>query len=141
MSSSSILTSYLTSYSGTSSSTSTSSSSSSSTLTMDDFITLLVAQMQNQDMYNTMDSTETISQLAQFSMVSSLSELSDQVEKGNSFNLIGKGATVYNEDDGTVMGVIDGVTYWDGEVEVVIDGTSYSIDDVVEVYDSSMLDS
>ena len=54
--------------SGTSSSTS-SSSTTTQTLDYDSFLKLLLAQMQNQDPLNPMDSTEYVSQLASFSNV------------------------------------------------------------------------
>ncbi len=140
MSDTSVISSYLTSYGASTANSTTSTSSDNSTLTMDDFISLLVAQMKNQDMYNTMDSAETIAQMAQFSMVSALSDLTQQVQVGSSFSLVGKGATVTTDRD-TVSGVIDGVTYYDGSVEVVINGTGYPIDDVTEVFDADLLDS
>lgn len=139
--STSAITSYLTSYaSSTSNSTSSTTDSDNSTLSLDDFITLLVAQMENQDMYNTMDSTETIAQMAQMSMVSALDELSAQSALSSSFSLIGKGATVTTDDE-TVYGVVDGVTITDGVAQVVIDGTEYSVDDITEVFDADLLDS
>jgi flagellar basal-body rod modification protein FlgD len=45
------------------------SASSSNTLDYDDFLQLMVAQMQNQDPLNPTDSTEYMSQIAQFSSV------------------------------------------------------------------------
>ncbi len=38
-------------------------------LSMEDFYALLVAQLSNQDINNTVDNTEFISQMAQFSMI------------------------------------------------------------------------
>ncbi|MDD4583777.1 MAG: flagellar hook capping FlgD N-terminal domain-containing protein, partial [Eubacteriales bacterium] len=36
-------------------------------LSMDDFLALMVAQLSNQDMYNTVDDTQFVTQMAQFS--------------------------------------------------------------------------
>jgi len=57
--------------SGTSSTQTTTSDSStkSSTLNYDDFLQLMVAQLKNQDPLNPTDSTEYMSQIAQFSSV------------------------------------------------------------------------
>ena len=48
------------------------SSTSEATLGMQDFIKLLVAQLQNQDMLNPMDNTEFISQMATFSTLTAI---------------------------------------------------------------------
>ena len=141
MSSASEISSYLTNYNSTTSSASSSSSSESSgsTLDMDDFIQLLVAQLQNQDMYNTTDTTEFMAQLSQYTMVQAIYDLTDQTTITSSFNLIGKGVSV-SADSQTVTGVVEGVTLYNGEANVVVNGNSYSLDDIKEVFDASLLD-
>lgn len=78
-SSSSISQQLLNTMNGTSSPTSTSTSSSSSTSSPSDlqttFLKLLVAQLQNQDPTNPMDSAQMTSQLAQINTVSGISQL------------------------------------------------------------------
>jgi len=140
------ISSYLTSYSANASSGANASSSSSNknTLDMDDFIKLLVAQLQNQDMYNTTDTTEFMAQMAQYSMVEALNEMKDQSVATSSFAMIGKGVTISGTDDNgdsfSAIGVVDGVTLTGGEVKVVLNGKSYSVDDVKQVFDASLLD-
>lgn len=135
------ISSYLTSYSANATnSASSNTESDKNTLDMDDFITLLVAQLQNQDMYNTTDTNEMMAQMAQYSMVEAMNEMKEQSVVSSSFDLIGRGVTV-TTDSKAVFGVVDGVTLKGGEVEVVVDGESYSIDDVTEVYDASLLES
>lgn len=145
MSSDSTISSYLTTYNASQSSSTKSSDSDNSTLSMSDFISLLVAQLQNQDMYNTTDTTEFVSQMAQFSMVEAINEMKDQSMTASSFNLIGKGVTISStDDDGNSVsdyGEVKGVSLYDGEVEVFVNGSYYSLDDVVEVFDASLLDS
>lgn len=120
-------------------------SGSGSSLSMDDFLKLLVAQLSNQDMYNTTDNTEFIAQMAQFSMVQALADLSEQSAVTNSVSLIGKGATVSNTDANglkqTITGVVQGVTLYNGKAEVVIEGTAYPMSSVTEVYDAGLLGS
>lgn len=74
----------MTTVSETNSATTTSTSSSSSNNSMsnlgiDDFISLMVAQLKNQDPTNPQDSTEFIAQLAQFSSVSGISEMNSSI--------------------------------------------------------------
>ena len=49
----------------------------------DAFLKLLMAEMQNQDPMNPMDSKDTVAQMAQFSTVEQLTKVSDAVVKGN----------------------------------------------------------
>lgn len=49
----------------------------------DAFLKLLMAEMQNQDPMNPMDSKDTVAQMAQFSTVEQLTKVSESVEKGN----------------------------------------------------------
>ena len=116
---------------------------SNSYLSMDDFFSLLVAQLKNQDMYNTTDSTEFMAQLAQFSMVQALADLNEQSNYAYSVSLIGKSATISEVSDSgiakTITGVIQGVTISKGQTEVVIDGNPYAMSSMTEVYDVNLL--
>jgi len=49
----------------------------------DSFLKLLMAEMQNQDPMNPMDSKDTVAQMAQFSTVEQLTKVSESVKKGN----------------------------------------------------------
>jgi flagellar basal-body rod modification protein FlgD len=106
-------------------------------LTMDDFFQLMVAQLQNQDMFNPTDNTEFISQMAQFSMVSALTDMQELTSVTYSLSLIGKQATVaFVTDTGelqSLTGVVEGVNLYNGAAEVVINGEAYGIANVMSV--------
>lgn len=90
------------------STTSKTSSSSNKTLGQDDFLTLLVAQLQNQDPLNPADATEFTAQLAQYSQLEQLFNLNDAMEELTSttaksqsisaLNLIGQDVVVEGDD-------------------------------------------
>jgi Flagellar hook capping protein len=133
------ISSYLSSNGANASSSASSSTTNKNSLDMDDFIQLLVAQLKNQDMNNTTDTSQFMTQMAQFSMVQALTDMKEQAAAASSFSLIGKGATV-SAGSQTVTGVVDGVTLNNNKAEVVINGNSYSVDDITEVFDASLLD-
>jgi flagellar basal-body rod modification protein FlgD len=82
----------------------------------DDFLELLITQLRHQDPTNPMKDKEFISQMAQFSsleqmtnMSSSFQELSSTLSQGNALNLLGKAVTV-RAGETTVEGVVEEVT-------------------------------
>jgi len=110
---------------------------SSNTLAMDDFFKLMVAQLSNQDMNNPMDNSQFITQMAQFSMVQALSDLSDMSSTAYSVGLIGKEVTVaQSNDDGSlssIAGIVEGVTLYNGASKVVVDGAAYDLSSIMVV--------
>ncbi len=68
-----------TSYGNTASATSTSDASSSAAMGKDDFLTLLLTQMQNQDPLSPMDNTEFTAQMATFSSLEQLTNVNENL--------------------------------------------------------------
>lgn len=105
-----------------------SQSAGAQTLGYDAFLKLLVAQMQNQDPTQPMDSTEFVSQLASFSSVeqgvktnSKLDALITSIALNQADALIGKYISNF---DGTVSGKVVAVqAFADGGVAELEDGT------------------
>ncbi|MBY6240588.1 flagellar hook assembly protein FlgD [Methylosinus sp. Sm6] len=114
------------------STSSTSTTGSSASLGYDQFLMLLVTEMQNQDPTNPMDSTETVSQLASFSAVEqavktneTLTSLlaSSSLTQAQSF--IGKTVT---SADGSVKGVVASVTIGaSGQTATLTDGRTVDL--------------
>ncbi len=113
--------------------TSSSSSSSNSIVDSDTFLTLLVAEMQNQDPLEPTSNTEWVSQYATFTQVEMLSEMSDSMDLMRASNLVGENVImkVTSSSTGDVTyarGTVDYVTYENGEAYLWIDGVQYSMD-------------
>jgi flagellar basal-body rod modification protein FlgD len=108
-------------------------------LSMEDFFQLMVAQLKNQDMFNPADNSQLVDQMAQFSMVTALTDIQELSNVTYSMSLIGKEATVaFITDNGvmeSVTGLIEGVNLYGGSAEVVIDGDSYGLSNVMTVRD------
>ncbi len=119
----------------TSSSSSDLSSALSGTKTLgqQDFLNLLVTQLQNQDPLNPQDDTEFISQLAQFSSVEGVKALGVTADRLQAASLLGH--TVYaTVDSQAVSGTVSAVTYGD-EVKLTVGGTTVSLSDVTGITD------
>lgn len=109
------------------------------------FLQLLVAQMQYQDPLEPTDNTEYISQLANFSsleqmqnMSSSLANMSAASDLQRATSLIGKYVTVDNQG-ANVSGRVDTVEIKDGEAFLSIGGTSYPLSALKEAVDTEYL--
>lgn len=121
----------------------TSSTGGTGTLNMDDFLQLLVAQLKNQDMYNTMDDSEYMAQMAQFSMLQAITDMSELSMTSYGVSLIGKEVTVGEIGaDGTVKsieGIVDSVNFFNGSPQVVVDNKSYSLSSVMSVNEPKII--
>jgi len=116
---------------------------STNTLNMDDFFSLMVAQLSNQDMYNTMDDSQFMAQMAQFSMVQALSDLNTMSSTAYSVGLIGKEVTVAeNNEDGSlnsVTGIVEGVNLFNGAAMVVVEGKAYDLSSIMIVKEPNII--
>lgn len=122
------------------SSSTESSKSTSSILGKDDFLKLLVTQMQYQDPLNPQTDTDFIAQLAQFSSLEQMQNLNATTVNSQALSLVGKEVVVTSTsatgNATTVKGTVDYVTIKNGDAYLSIDGTLYPAEDVVTVMDS-----
>ncbi len=106
----------------------------------DDFLKLLVAQLQHQDPGNPMDSSQFMGQLAQFSSLEQMTNVASSIDKltaatsvAQSVGLIGHDL-IFDRADGTVgRGVADGILMQNGQVTVDVAGESISPDAITAV--------
>lgn len=120
-----------------SSSTKKSSAASKSTSGLDKeaFLQLLVAQMQYQDPLEPMDNTEYVAQLATFSQLEAIQNMTDRVSYSMANDLVGK-YVILNTANGNASGKVDYVLYENGEIYLAVDDGLYSLDDLDTVADS-----
>lgn len=119
--------------------TSTKKDSKSSDLDKEAFLQLLVAQMQYQDPLNPGDSTEYMSQLAQYSSLEATMNISESVQMGNSLNLVGQYVIMNTTDSAgksqMVSGLVQYATVKNGEVLLSINDQYYPASDLDSVVD------
>jgi flagellar basal-body rod modification protein FlgD len=118
----------------------------SNTLGKDDFLKLLVVQLENQDPTKPLEDKEFISQMAQFSsleqmtsMNKTLSSLISNYKLNLSYSLLGKQVEVMDRVTGEhKSGVVTEITFdsrgfAQEAPKIRFNGLSYSVDDVVKV--------
>jgi flagellar basal-body rod modification protein FlgD len=115
----------------------------SSSLDKDDFLMLLVTQMQYQDPLEPESNTEYVSQLAQFSELEQMENLNSTTNNSSAYTLVGK--QVYIEEssttgsNSTAQGMVEYVSIQNGEPYVSVNGQLYAFEDVVQVIDDNYL--
>ncbi len=139
-------TSAVTSSTSTSSTTSTSSSSSTtSSIDFDSFIQLLATELKYQDPTDPVDTSEYMSQMIGIGSLEALENIYSATNNSSAYSLIGKDVTYeYTDSSGntaTASGTVDSVTISGSNTYLTIDGTTVSLDDIVQVANSSSTDS
>ncbi|MDE5860538.1 MAG: hypothetical protein K2H23_09195, partial [Oscillospiraceae bacterium] len=116
-----------------------SSDKSSSYLDFDSYLQLLVAQMSNQDFNNPMSDSEVLAQMAQYSMLEGIKNMTQQSNISYASSLVGKVVTV-NSNNSYLTGKVDSITISDGEPYLVINGHSFKSSTVTDIVDQSTYD-
>jgi len=110
---------------------------SNNSLKMDDFFTLLSAQMQNQTMFNPMQDTEFIGQMAQFSALQQMQQLGASFASSMAASFIGKYATLAKTDElgqtVTGAGIVEQVNFTGDSPLLLVDGTWFTLSSLIDV--------
>lgn len=113
----------------------------SSNLGKEEFLQLLVCQLQNQDPLNPQNDTEFVSQLAQFSSLEQMTNMNATMTNSQAYSLVGKEVIVCTKDATGVLtetrGIVDCVDIQNGDAMLMIDGKKFSMDDLVQVMDTA----
>lgn len=111
---------------------------SNDTVTMDSFLQLMIAQLKNQDFNNTMDDTQFVTQMAQFSTLQAMTELASYSKLNYASNILGKEVcykTQVGSETRYVMGKVDAIgSKASGEPILYINNAEFSLSDIFQVY-------
>lgn len=110
------------------------SKKNTSALGKDEFLNLLVKQLQYQDPLEPSSDTEFIAQMAQFSSLEQMQNLNDTFSQFQSYSMVGKYATA-NYGMETLEGYVESVTTVGDTTYAVIDGTTVDIKEIYKVTD------
>jgi len=106
----------------------------------EEFLTLLIKQLQNQDPLSPTDNTEFIAQLAQFSSLEQMNNLNSSFEKLMSFQMVNQAASfidktvvIQDEAGNKITGTVEKVVMQEGSPKIVVNGTEYDPEQIQEI--------
>ena len=109
-------------------------------LGQDEFLSLLVVQMRNQDPLKPVSDTEFIAQMAAFSNLEQTKAMSSdlvQLRQSNAFTqataLMGKNVRLLSGEDTFTKGIVTELEVMEGEVSLIVNGKAYELGQVVKV--------
>ena len=111
----------------------------SNELGKDDFLKLLITQLSNQDPTNPMENTEFISQMAQFSSLEQMTNMSTSFSKMASFINSSEAASTLGKTVElkigytTTTGIVEGATLGENP-QILVNGMYYSMDKIAAIY-------
>jgi flagellar basal-body rod modification protein FlgD len=125
---------------GTSSSKTTTKNSSSTSGTSDQFMSLLLAQMTNQNPLEPMNDTEMVNQMVSMNSLTELQKISKAITaltQTNEFvsasSLMDKSVTYLDSDSKKVTGTVTGVSLKNSEVYLTVDDKSVALSSITSV--------
>jgi flagellar basal-body rod modification protein FlgD len=106
----------------------------------DEFLKILAAQFRGQNPLEPLNDTEFIAQMAQFSSLEQLQNISAKLETfeedlvwGQYMALLGKELYALTVDDEFIEGTVTGVSFKNGQFQLEIDGREYDIGAIISV--------
>ncbi len=106
-------------------------------LNMDSFLKLMVTQLTNQDFMNPVDDTQFVTQMAQFSTLQAMSEMSSNMKNNYMLSLIGQEVTCakFNVSGNLVKetGKVERVTLADDEFALYVNGEKFTLSQIMEL--------
>ena len=113
-----------------------SKSNTKTTLDMNDFLSLIVKQLQNQDMTNPMDDAAMMNQMVQMATINAMSTLTEASVTSYSASLVGKEVTIGELVGGEikeVCGTVTGTAVYGGQQVIFVNDKSYYLTDIMAV--------
>ena len=113
---------------------------SSDKMDFQSYMSLMVAQLQNQTMYDSADTSEMTQQMAQYSLVSAAESIIQTQNAGYAASLVGKQVTAgYSKgsDEASITGIVTGMRIYDGQPLVYVDGRAFNLDEITMIGSAS----
>ena len=122
------------------SSNNNSTQSATQSLSQQDFLNLLVAQMTSQDPLKPTDSSDLLSEMTQFSTLNANTSMQTQLAQmqisqqfTDADSLLGKQVTLQVDSNTTAQGTVTGIDTSGNVPQIIVNGQSYTLDKVISV--------
>lgn len=106
-------------------------------VSVDDFLNLMVAQLQNQDFMNPVDDTQYVTQLAQFATMQQMQEMATYMKTNYVMSLVGKEVTAARFSvSGELQketGRVEKISLANNEYAVYVNGKKFSLQQIMEL--------
>ena len=113
------------------------SSADNLTLTMEDFLQLMIVQFQNQDIDNPASTSDMMNQLISMSTIQAMATMTDAATMSYAASLVGKTVTIgeYSSSSGLkeIVGEVTGTGTYNGEQVIFVNGQSYALSSIMAV--------
>ena len=111
-----------------------------------EFLKILITQLQNQDPLKPMEDKDFIAQMAQFSALEQMQNLNQEFTTLRGLNLLGKTVYAKVSDENTnqpitITGTVDKASFSNGKLYLNVNGYDLSIDDIKSIYSDKSCDS
>lgn len=108
-------------------------SGSAKSLDQNDFLKLLVTQIQYQDPMNPKSDTDMASQMAQFTSLQQSSQMSSSLSMMQANSLVGSMVSLQIDSKTQASGLVSGVTMNSGKPQIMVGGKAYDVSQVIAV--------
>jgi len=116
-----------------SASTAAALSNPSNTLNQQDFLKLLVAQIQYQDPMNPQSDTQMAAQMAQFTSLQEATQSTSSLAMMQANSLVGSTVAVQVDSNNSTSGVVTGVTLSNGTPQITVGGANYGLNQITSI--------
>lgn len=107
------------------------------TVSVNDFLNLMVMQIRNQDFLNPMDDMDFVTQLAQFATMQQMQELASYSKSNYVSSLIGQTVTAskftVSGDTNTQTGKVEKISLVGDEYTITVNGENYTLGQIMEI--------
>ena len=115
--------------------------SAKNSVSVDDFLNLMVAQLKNQDFMNPVEDTQFVTQLAQFATMTQMQEMAEYMKTNYALALIGQKVTAARFTVSGALeqetGPIEKVSIVDSQHMVTINGKQFSLSQIMEYHNGT----
>lgn len=117
-------------------------------LETDDFLKLIIAELQNQDPMNPTDTSAMLNQFNQIREIASNDKLTETLEGvllgqniATAGSLIGRLVEGLTDESEKIIGQVDAVTVKDGQPKLLVAGQNISLNNVLQIIDEELIQS